>query len=54
MTDNDWVELRALVQAAFDNRDVVVHPPEGADDWGYLADTVTDHVYAFVKRARSS
>lgn len=54
MPDKPWVELRALVQAAFDDKDVVASPPSDSEEWGYLADTVTDHVYAFVKKARSS
>lgn len=54
MTDKPWVELRALVQAAFDDKDVVAHPPRDSDEWGFLADTVADHLYAFVKQARSS
>jgi hypothetical protein len=54
VTDKPWVELRALVQAAFDDKDVVAHPPRDSDEWGFLADTVADHLYAFVKQARSS
>ena len=54
MTDKPWVELRALVQAAFDDKDVVANPPTSAEEWGYLADTITDHLYAFVQKARNS
>ena len=51
MVDRQWVELRALVQAALDADRVVARPPRTEQEWGFLAGTLTDHVHAKVKAA---
>lgn len=51
MTDQLWVELRQLVDAAWEDKDVLASPPREVAEWGYLADTVVDHIYAWVKAA---
>jgi hypothetical protein len=51
VTDKLWVELRQLVEAAWDDKQVHTTPPHDEAEWGYLADTVVDHVYAFVQKA---
>jgi len=50
VTDKLWVDLRELVAAAWEDKRVLAEPPADADEWGYLADTVVDHVYAFVRQ----
>lgn len=51
VTDKLWVELRRLVEGAWDDKAVLEAPPTDAAEWGYLADTVVDHIYAFVQEA---
>ncbi len=51
-TDKLWIEICQRVEdALFADQDVVNNAPTSRQDWEDLAGTITDHVYATVRRA---
>jgi hypothetical protein len=47
--DHRWMAVRQVVEEALADDDVQNRLPTTEDEWGFLADTITDHIVARFK-----
>jgi len=49
-TDHDWVAINEVVEGGLRDANLLESPPATADELGYVAEKLTDHLVAALER----